>query len=157
MLNIRIIDVSGSAPNYSLVLTDNGHSIAHGNEDVQWIVMPQAENNGLKYIKAITWKNISGSTNPFPAGFPQPRNPQKKIWFGKVDNVGSESVYVYTIKWVHRDGTEYDFDPIISIKPSKFLPEWLISLLVNLLGLLALSYFIHWRMKRMEKRLKKNE
>jgi hypothetical protein len=117
--------------------------------------MPQAETNGLREIKAIKGKDVSGSTNPFPAGYPKPRNAH--IWFGKVDNVGSESVYVYTITWLHRDGIEYPFDPIISIKPTTFLPSWLISLLVNLLGLLGLAYFINWRMKRMEERLKKTK
>ncbi len=64
MLNIVI---TGITTDGKLTLEENGrpnngHSFATAAEDVHWKVHP---NSRVKYIDAIKWKTISGSTDVF--------------------------------------------------------------------------------------------
>jgi hypothetical protein len=144
MLNIRIKKVTGTAPNYVLELDGNGvnrgHSTAYERmEDVQWEVLGTTP---IERISGIIWKNISGSTNIFPTsgeGSPQPVG-NGRVWKAKV-NVTQEVVYVYSIKFII-GGSEYTYDPIISINPSTgFFKELAAPLLGAAVGVLATFLF----------------
>ena len=123
MLQIDIIGIDNSTG--GLILEENGrpnngHSRAHKCEDVHWKVKGHC---GVDHIDGIIWKPISGSTDVFSSHRPAPQTgTQKKHWKGTVNcNAQEYSVYIYSIEWVHEDGgPPRTFDPIISIKPSKF-------------------------------------
>jgi hypothetical protein len=150
MLNIRITGINGpiggDPTKYELTLDGNGkgrgHSLAYDpKEDVQW----EIAGNVIDRIEAVTWKQVSGSTNIFPEtgspGSPTPLNPQKKVWRAKINDI-SGVAYVYSIKFVRNasDPTIYEFDPIISIKPtSGFINTFLYA--VSAVATAVLAFF----------------
>jgi hypothetical protein len=140
MINIRI---TGTTPNgEGLVLDSNGHNRAEGRDEIQWEITTPAVR-----ISAIRWKEISGSTNVFPPGYPRSRGGQGRVWHGTVNPVDKEYVYVYTIIWVNDEGVTKEFDPIISIRPSTTLMNDLIGPVAGFVvgGVASLLY---WRKER---------
>src|SRR6185503_1631621 len=130
MLQINIIGIDSTG---GLILDENGvpnngHSRVSKCREVHWKVKPHC---GVDHIHGIIWKPIAGSTDVFSSNRPAPQSgTQNRHWKGTVNcNAADYSVYVYSIVWVHEDGgAPRTFDPIISIKPSKFALTELVTL-----------------------------
>ncbi len=76
-----------------------------------------------------------------------------KKWKAKVNNITDDAIYVYSIKFVRDSPTDtniYDFDPIISIKPTDSIFKILFMTISSILGILGLFSLIYWRMERMK-------
>ena len=157
MVTIRITgitEIAGSPTTYELILDGNGkgkgHHIAHErDEDVQWQVLGSS---GVSRISDIKWKPVSGSTDIFGAAANnKPTRVTDTKWRAKVNNITEDVIYVYSIKFVRDHPTDtniYDFDPIISVKPSERSTGFL-GIISGVLGG-GLVSLISWRSDRMK-------
>jgi hypothetical protein len=140
------IKITGINPDGTLILDNNNHP--HHVVDRDVIVRWQIEGNVIDSITGI--KEKSGSENIWSV-LPSPTNNQQKIWTGRVNkDAKSCDVYVYSITW-YKDGTRYEFDPIISINPSTNLLPLIIYIVLG--GLFLIQTF-RLRNLRLQKNLK---
>jgi hypothetical protein len=119
----RPIRITGSnSSNHSLILNDHGHTTADAGDTILWQI---DAHSGVYSIISIQEK--SGSTNIFSS----PPRPQGNNWRGDILAVVAPcTVYVYSITWLAKDGSgSHVFDPIISIRPTRFTDKILNTVL----------------------------
>jgi hypothetical protein len=153
MLNIEI--VSGN-PDGSLVLRENGHtnngnSAAERTWFVNWKVRPGSNVEYIHDIKMKTGPGVLSNTNIFSNDPPRPQGgPNSKHWKGKVNsNAPVNAQYNYSIFWKPAVGNVKEYDPKISVKPSKFnITALVVGISLGVLGILSLAYLFRRRSRK---------
>ena len=106
------IRITGINPDNTLILSDNGHTIARFNDTITWLIQP---GSGVEIITAIEKKENSPnvfSSSPAPLG-------GSTNWRGTIVNsILVTTMYEYLIKY-RKTGVAGEFlhDPIIQLNP----------------------------------------
>ncbi len=106
---------------------------------IKWVVVSDPKSD-VGAIKDIDKKNPPEIFESKPSG-------SETQWTAKVKYAPKEE-YIYYIKWKHKNGTLYTFDPKISVKPSITTFYNIIIGVLGILGLFTgLGFGIHFHKK----------